>query len=98
MTAIVTGHDGRHYHWIPGGLDPVFVAEQPRSSDARATPHSGHALLVAVLEPVLGGEPMAQVRLPSGGLIQVAAARICAADNLAARRLAPAPTLARRTA
>lgn len=98
MTAIVVGNDGRSYHWISGGLEPVFVADQIRTSSASGTPHIGQALLVARLEPVLGGEAMAQVRLASGGLIQVAAARICAATNLAARRLGPATTSARRMA
>jgi hypothetical protein len=98
MTAIITAPDGRTYEWTSGGLEPVFVAEQVRTSAAHATPHIGHALLVARLEPVMGGEPMAQVRLPAGGLVQVAAARICAATNLATRRLGPATASARRTA
>lgn len=98
MTAIVTGADGRPYmHRV--AREPVFVAEQPRpSSDPRTTPHLGHALLVAWLDPLCPGHaPHAMVRRPDGRLLQVDASTVFPAENLADRRLGPART-ERRTA
>ncbi|UXQ89144.1 hypothetical protein [Synechococcus phage MinM1] len=99
MTAIVTGADGRPYMHRTA-REEVFVAEMPRaSSDPRATPHTGHALLVAWLDPVRPSDhPRAMVRCPDGRLLQVDAGAVCAADNLAGRRLGPAGPQARRFA
>lgn len=98
MTAIITGADGRTYMHRTA-RECVFVAEQPaRSSDARATPHTGVVLLVAWLDPVRPGDAAhAMVRRSDGRLLQVDASTIYGAENVAARRLGPAST-ARRTA
>lgn len=94
MPTRVLAHDGRWYVSAPGGLDPVFVAD----GRGHAWPHTGHGLLVALLEPVQPtAEPLAQVRLPDGRVLPFAAAHIRPATNLAAARIGPRQPSARRT-
>jgi hypothetical protein len=70
--------------------EPVFVAEQPRTSSACDTPHTGPATLLAWMDPTLGGEPLGIVKLPSGRLLNIRASAIASAANLATIRLNPA--------
>lgn len=99
MTAFVTGADGRTYQHRTAEPEPVFIAEQPRIGSACGTPHSGHATLLAWLEPMMGGERLARVRMRGGGLVEVRASAICPAAGLATRRILPRPSsLDRRTA
>lgn len=98
MTAIVTAADGRLYQHVTAPREAVFVADMPRiTSNPRATPHTGLALLLGYLDPVQpGGERLARLRLPNGRLVEMRASAICPATNLATRRLGPAPIDLRR--
>jgi hypothetical protein len=97
MTAIITGHDGRRYLHTATERRTVFVADMPRATNGRGTPHTGHAVLVAWLEPLNpGGEPLATVRLPNGAMLPVRASAICDAATIAARRIGTAAQPARR--
>lgn len=99
MTALVTGADGRLYQHRTAAREQVFIAEMPgHTSCAFATPHTGHALLVAWLDALgPGGDDCVMVRLPCGTLRQVRADAVRPAANVATRRLGPAAA-ARRTA
>jgi hypothetical protein len=88
MTKIVMRGERSYVHRT-AGRETVFLADQQRSSDAHAPWHQGNVLLVAWLDPIMAGEAMAEVRLPDGTLRTVPAARICATDNLAGRRIVP---------
>jgi hypothetical protein len=96
MTQTVSGPDGRMYLHISAGLEPVFVAEQPRQSSAADTPHTGFALLSGWLaEPRPGADPrpvFARVRCEDGSLLPVHAGAICPIDGLAAHRILPKRT------
>jgi hypothetical protein len=59
--------------------EPVFVAEQRGRGP---TPHTGLATLTHWLTPVMGGERLAGLRLPSGACIEAAAHTICPATNV----------------
>ena len=89
MTVTLHTLGGRQFALRPAEPELVFVAEQPRLNSACDTPHTGHALLRAWLDPVMGSEPLACVELPSGALMHVRASAICPATNLAALRLGP---------
>jgi hypothetical protein len=97
MTAIVTGPDGRPYLFTRLPDRPVFVADMPRMGSACAQPHTGHATLLAQLDPVRpGSEPLAKVWLPNGRLIDVLACHIHEPGALATRRILPAAEAGRR--
>jgi hypothetical protein len=97
MTAIVTGPDGRAYLFTRLPDRPVFVADMPRVTSAAGQPHTGHATLLAQLDPVQpGSEPLAKVRLPTGRLIDVLACHIHEPGALAARRILPAAEAGQR--
>lgn len=88
MTAVTLLSTGPYR--VVTAREDVFVAEMPRQRAASATPHTGHALLVAWLEPHgHAGERLARVRLPNGALITPAAAHVCPAEGLARRRILP---------
>ena len=91
MTAIVTGPDGRPYLYTAAPHRPVYVTDMPRITSAADQAHTGHATLVATLDPVQPGlEPLAKVRLPSNRVIDVLARHIAEPTGLAARRILPA--------
>ena len=97
MTSIVTGHDGQPYLHSTTPPEPVFVADQRRATSAAAQAHTGHAVLVADLDPVRPGmERLASVRLPNGRIVPVLACHIAAQTGLATRRILPASAPARR--
>jgi hypothetical protein len=77
---------------------PVFIAEQPCMTSANGTPHTGAATLLEWLDPVMGGVPLATVKLPSGRQMRVRASAIASAANVAAIRLSPATRPAARAA
>jgi UDP-N-acetylmuramate--alanine ligase len=85
---------------VAGKVEPVFVdqiADMPRMGSACGQPHTGHATLLAQLDPVLpGSDPLAKVRLPTGRLIDVLACYIHEPGALAARRILPAAEAGRR--
>jgi hypothetical protein len=95
MTARVTGPDGRLYLHEPGGLEPVFVADQPRQRSAFDQPMTGFALLCGWLarEDARGQlvRQYAQVRREDGTTMPVAAGAVCGIAGLAARRILPRP-------
>lgn len=98
MTAIVTGTDGRSYVHRMAGEVPVFVTGAAGMAAAPPAIIRGHARLVAWLLPVEAGTWRARVRLPSGQIVEVAAAAVCSAANIArigigAARRAPAAPL-----
>jgi hypothetical protein len=97
MTAIVTGHDRRPYLYTAVPHRPVYVADMPRITSAADQAHTGHAVLVAMLEPIQPGlETLAKVRLPSHRVIDVLARHLAEPAGLAARRILPARTPLRR--
>ena len=97
MTSIVTGPDGRSYLFTRVPDRPVFVADMPRMSSAAGQPHTGHATLLAMLDPIQpGGDALAKVRLPGGRLMDVLACYIHEPGALATRRILPAAEMGRR--
>lgn len=99
MTAIITASDGHPYQFVHAVPEPVFVAEMPRTSHAHGTPHTGHATLLAYLDPVRPScERLALLRLRCGRLAEIRASAICPATAVATRRLGPATAAERRTA
>jgi hypothetical protein len=95
MTARVTGPDGRWYLYLSAGLQPVYVAEQPRSSSAADTAHTGFALLCSWLaEERPGADPLprfATIRNEAGETFPVHAGAVCGIEGLAGRRILPKP-------
>jgi hypothetical protein len=84
------------YLHISAGLEPVFVADQPRQTSAADQAHVGFALLSGWLaEPRPGADPRpvyARVRCEDGSLLSVHAGAICPVAGLAARRILPKRT------
>lgn len=76
---------------------PVFVAEQPKSSDAHAAAHTGFGCVTALLEPVGAGAPLVCIRLPDGRMVHRVADALADCANLATRRILP-QSAARRSA
>lgn len=90
--------DRRSYQHRYAGLEPVFVADAGRSSSAWPCA-TGHALLVAWLDPIDPADPrLADVRIATGELRTVPAGAVCSAANLAAFRITAGTALLRRTA
>lgn len=97
MTSIVTGPDGRSYLFTRVPDRRVFVADMPRMGSAISQPHTGHATLLALLDPVQpGGDQLAKVQLPNGRILDVLACYIHEVGALAARRILPAAEMGRR--
>lgn len=90
MTVTLTQLGDRTFSLRGVPPEPVFIAEQPRTSSACDTPHTGPATLMAWLDPTLGGEALGIVKLPSGRLLNIRASAIASAANLATIRLSPA--------